>query len=248
MLPLLENGIPAKGDELYQAAMIAVRRNQVQCRTNRAHMLNCESKEDYLAKVHCIRQALRLLMSDTTMRDWFASMGMQLIADILSTAGYATEDFYVTFEKMMEYVKKPENLTSMNKNSGIERGSPASVISIVQNRWLSQSVKETGLGAAIWSVLAAKKQMLKNPRGFMGHCYDISKHVTPALAWGFMGTDEELKGLMNEFKDQVLLFTRSMFSREKCRYSTVAELADDIFALAREIFTTLNQRLSDCPR
>ncbi|PIK47112.1 hypothetical protein BSL78_16008 [Apostichopus japonicus] len=262
---------PSYGDELYQAAMIAVRRNQVQCRTNRANMLNCESKEDYLAKVHCIRQALRLLMSDTTMRDWFASMGMQLIADILSTAGYATEDFYVTFEKMMEYVKKPENLTSIEqelRNRKVKDFSfydavldfflldafddledpPASVISIVQNRWLSQSVKETGLGAAIWSVLAAKKQMLKNPRGFMGHCYDISKHVTPALAWGFMGTDEELKGLMNEFKDQVLLFTRSMFSREKCRYSTVAELADDIFALAREIFTTLNQRLSDCPR
>lgn len=34
----------------------------------------------------------------------------------------------------------------------------------------------------------------------MGHCYDVSKHVTPALAWGFMGTDEELKGLLNDFK------------------------------------------------
>lgn len=53
-------------------------------------MLNCESKEDYLAKVYCIRQALRLLMSDTTMRDWFVSMGSQLIADILSTAGYVS--------------------------------------------------------------------------------------------------------------------------------------------------------------
>lgn len=65
-------------------------------------MLNCESKEDYLAKVHCIRQALRLLMSDTTMRDWFASMGMQLIADILSTAGYVSliiSDFYSVLTK-----------------------------------------------------------------------------------------------------------------------------------------------------
>lgn len=265
-IALLETGPSVKGDELYQAALVLVKHNQIHCRTIRTKMLCCESREDFLAKVHCVRQAVKLLMSDETMRDWFANMGSQLIADILMIAGYATEDFYSTFEKMMKFVKNEDNLPVIEKDLKHRKvkdfgfydvvldflildafddleSPPASVVSIIQNRWLSQSVKETGLSAAIWSVLSAKKQMLKNPHGFMGHCYDISKHVTPALAWGFMGTDEELKGLMEALKDQVLLFSRSMFSLEKCRYSSIPELADDIFLLAREMFENLNQSL-----
>ena len=44
---------------------------------------------------------------------------------------------------------------------------PSAIISVIQNRWLSQSFKETALSTAVWSVLKAKRRILKYPQGFM---------------------------------------------------------------------------------
>ncbi|KAK2567173.1 Mitoguardin 1 [Acropora cervicornis] len=59
---------------------------------------------------------------------------------------------------------------------------PYSVATAVQNRWLSARIKET------------------DPYGFMAHLYVVAQYVSPLLAWGFMGTDEELKRVCEYFK------------------------------------------------
>lgn len=38
---------------------------------------------------------------------------------------------------------------------------PASVVSVVQNRWLSDGLKETAISTAVWSILKAKRRLLK---------------------------------------------------------------------------------------
>lgn len=38
---------------------------------------------------------------------------------------------------------------------------PSSVISVVQNRWLSTGLKETAISTAVWSILKAKRRLLK---------------------------------------------------------------------------------------
>lgn len=38
---------------------------------------------------------------------------------------------------------------------------PASVLSVVQNRWLSDGLKETAISTAVWSILKAKRRLLK---------------------------------------------------------------------------------------
>ena len=69
---------------------------------------------------------------------------------------------------------------------------PSPVISVIQNRWLSQSFKETALATAVWSILKAKRKLLKYPNGFISRFYSINEYLVPILAWGFLGTDNRL--------------------------------------------------------
>jgi hypothetical protein len=77
---------------------------------------------------------------------------------------------------------------------------PSAIVTVIQNRWLSQSFKETALSTAVWSVLKAKRKMLKFPDGFMNRFYGISEYLVPVLAWGFLGTDEKLNRSCNYLK------------------------------------------------
>ncbi|ELU02295.1 hypothetical protein CAPTEDRAFT_121993, partial [Capitella teleta] len=110
---------------------------------------------------------------------------------------------------------------------------PSSVLTVIQNRWLSNGFKETALSTAVWSVLKAKRRMLKYSNGFIAHFYDITEHLSPLLAWGFLGTCDELKQLCVFFKEQVLGLLCDIFCFEKVRYTTVQHLADDILKLIR---------------
>merc|ERR1719192_723112 len=110
---------------------------------------------------------------------------------------------------------------------------PSSVLAVMNNRWLSSGFKETALQTAIWSVLKAKRRLLRYPDGFKASFYTISEILLPCLAWGFFGPDEELNHLMNFFKEQVLTFIRDLYSFQHVRYSTVEVLAQDIMKLAK---------------
>lgn len=110
---------------------------------------------------------------------------------------------------------------------------PSSVTAVIQNRWLSNGFKETvslllsypsastcissylnmlnfcpsqALATAVWSVLKAKRRMLKYPYGFMSHFYSISEHMSPLMAWGFLGPDEKLREVCYYFRVSLLIF------------------------------------------
>jgi hypothetical protein len=53
---------------------------------------------------------------------------------------------------------------------------------------------------AVWSVLKAKKRMLKFQDGFMAHFYLVSEQIMPLMAWGFFGCDENLKDVCQYFR------------------------------------------------
>ena len=52
----------------------------------------------------------------------------------------------------------------------------------------------------MWSVLKAKRRKLLYPDGFISHFYSIMEHLSPVLAWGFLGPDSELKKCCFFFK------------------------------------------------
>ena len=105
---------------------------------------------------------------------------------------------------------------------------------MMNNRWLSNGFKETALQTAIWSVLKAKRKMLRYPDGFKAQFYNLSEILTPTLAWGFFGPDENMNALMCYFRDQVLDFIRRLY--DSVRFTTIEEMSSDIMALARNKF------------
>ncbi|XP_033119089.1 mitoguardin-like [Anneissia japonica] len=265
-LETLENGRIRGHHQFYEHALKIVRSGGVQVRRNRTKMLKCKSEEDFLAKVHCLREAMALLLSDVTVLNWIVSSGKKLVANLLIQGNYDTEQFSETFDEMMEYVQQADNWKEIREElegRNVKCMSfydivldffildsfddlsdpPSSVTCITRNRWLSNTVKETALSTAIWSVLSAKRKMLRNQNGFLSRFYTLSNHISPALAWGFLGSDENLTEVMEFFKDQISKFCCDIFSLEKCRFSSVHELSDDILSWFKAYNIVVSERL-----
>ncbi|XP_066294105.1 mitoguardin 2-like isoform X2 [Branchiostoma lanceolatum] len=235
--------------ELYAAAQGLLDSEEIPCRTTRTGMLECLSDREFTAKLHCVRQAFQLLFEDETVRQWMIETGKEMISELMWRAEKDPKDFQQAFEDMLRYCEDSTNWESMAEElraRGVMclsfydvvldfilldafddlANPPSSVTAVVQNRWLSNGFKET------------------YPDGFIAHFYAISEHVSPVLAWGFLGTDEELNQLCYFFKDQVQGFITDVFNFEKTRYSSVQEMADDIMFLARQRRCVLQERLS----
>lgn len=70
--------------------------------------------------------------------------------------------------------------------------------------------------------------MLKFADGFMAHFYVISEQLSPLMAWGFFGPDENLKDICHYFRDQMLGFLADIFNFQKSRFTTLEEFSQDI--------------------
>lgn len=241
---------------LYEAGLLELKHGSITCRTLRTEMTHCLSDTEFLAKLHCLRLAMEIIFSNKSNKDYFKRMGKQIIGDILIKADRDPEEFYQAYDEMMEYAQKSSNWPQMEeelKGRGVKcftfydivldfilmdafddlANPPSSVITVVQNRWLSNGFKETALSTAVWSVLKAKRRMLKVPDGFIKRFYNISEHTSPVLAWGFLGPESPLKDICLYFKELVLGFICDVFSFEKCRYTTLDDLAEDIVKLSK---------------
>lgn len=106
----------------------------------------------------------------------------------------------------------------------------------MNNRWLSNGFKETALQTAIWSVLKAKRKLLRYPDGFKAQFYNLSEILIPTLAWGFFGPDENMNILMSYFRDQVMDFIKGLYDSSSVRFTTIEELSHDIMDLAKTKF------------
>ena len=120
---------------------------------------------------------------------------------------------------------------------------PSSVTAVMNNRWLSNGFKETALSTAIWSVLKAKRKLLRYPDGFKAQFYNLSEILIPTLAWGFFGPDESMSALMNYFRDQVLDFIKGLYDVNSVRFSNVNDLSYDIMTLAKVKFEQTLQHM-----
>ncbi|XP_038637574.1 mitoguardin 2 isoform X2 [Scyliorhinus canicula] len=246
----------SRSSVLYEEAMRIVQDDRVACRSFRTEVLECYSDEDFLAKLHCVRQAFEVLLQDETNRLYFSEIGKQMITGLMSTAGKNVNRFHETYQEMLHYAAREETWATTKRElegRGVVcmsffdivldfilmdafedlESPPSSVVAVLRNRWLSDSFKETALATACWSVLKAKRRLLQVPDGFISHFYSISEHVSPVLAWGFLGPKQHLCEVCTIFKQQILQYLKDMFDLDKVRYTTVNVLADDIVQLSR---------------
>lgn len=242
---------------LYETGLLELKHGSVPCRTLRSEMAHCLSDVEFLAKLHGVRLAFEEIFVDQNNRLWFANMGRRLIGTLLMKADKDAEEFYAAFDKLLTYIEQPENWPKIEAElagRGVKvisfydicldfimmdafddlENPPSTVTAVVNNRWLSNGFKETALATACWSVLKAKRRLLKYPDGFISHFYTVSEHTSPVLAWGFLGPESPMKPVCNFFKDLVMGFIRDIFNFQEVRYSTVEDLAEDILLKARE--------------
>lgn len=252
---------------LYQAALRQLENGGIPCRILRTELVKCGADGEYLAKLHCLRLAFQHMLRDPINYSWFADAGRQILADLLLYADKDPKDFIIGYEEMLNYLQENSNWREIEEElcmKGVKaltfydvvmdyilmdafedlESPPSSVTAVVQNRWLSNGFKETALTTAVWSVLKAKRRMLKFPTGFMAHFYTISEQLSPLLAWGFLGPDESLRDTCVYFKDQVMNFLADIFSFQKCRYTTIDELSVDVLYNLKQRVANICTRLN----
>ncbi|XP_067107113.1 mitoguardin 2 [Osmerus mordax] len=246
---------PVKSAALYEDALSLVREGRVVCRSPRTELLECYGDHDFLAKLHCVRQAFQVLLLDERHRTFFMETGKQMIAGLMVKANKSPKAFLESYEDMLLYTQREETwpVTKMElEGRGVVYMSffdivldfilmdafedlespPSSVVAVLRNRWLSDSFKETALATACWSVLKAKRRLLMVPDGFISHFYAISEHVSPVLAFGFLGPRQHLSEVCAIFKQQIVQYLKDMFDHDKVRFTSSQSLAEDILNLS----------------
>ncbi|KFO82455.1 Protein FAM73B, partial [Cuculus canorus] len=240
----------------YEEALQLVKEGKVACRTLRTELLGCYSDQDFLAKLHCVRQAFQELLEDESNQLFFGEVGKQMVIGLMTKAEKNPKAFLESYEEMLRYALKQETWPTtqqelegrgvvcmsffdivldfilMDAFEDLENP-PSSVLAVLRNRWLSDSFKETALATACWSVLKAKRRLLMVPDGFISHFYSVSEHVSPVLAFGFLGPKQQLSEVCSFFKHQIVQYLKDMFDLDIVRYTTVQSLAEDILQLSR---------------
>ncbi|XP_038267988.1 mitoguardin 1 isoform X5 [Dermochelys coriacea] len=203
---------------LYEEAMHLVEEGKIYSRILRTEMLECLGDSDFLAKLHCIRQAFQVciawkffqvILSETANRLFLAESGRKILSALIVRARKNPKKFEEVFDEMIHFLEKTDHWD----NTEMELAARGAVAS------------------SCWSVLKQKRQQMKIPDGFFAHFYSICEHVSPVLAWGFLGPRNSLYDLCCFFKDQVLYFLKDIFDFEKVRYSTMESLAEDLMQL-----------------
>nr|XP_054514421.1 mitoguardin 2 isoform X3 [Pan troglodytes] len=167
----------------YEEALQLVKEGRVPCRTLRTELLGCYSDQDFLAKLHCVRQAFEGLLEDKSNQLFFGKVGRQMVTGLMTKAEKSPKGFLESYEEMLSYALRPETWATtrlelegrgvvcmsffdivldfilMDAFEDLENP-PASVLAVLRNRWLSDSFKETALATACWSVLKAKRRLL----------------------------------------------------------------------------------------
>ncbi|XP_055456000.1 mitoguardin 2 isoform X2 [Psammomys obesus] len=251
----------------YEEALQLVKDGKVPCRTLRTELLGCYSDQDFLAKLHCVRQAFEGLLEERNNQLFFGEVGRQMVTGLMTRAEKSPKGFLESYEEMLSYALRPETWATTRlelEGRGVAcmsffdivldfilmdafedlENPPSSVLAVLRNRWLSDSFKETALATACWSVLKAKRRLLMVPDGFISHFYSVSEHVSPVLAFGFLGPKPQLAEVCAFFKDpgptrvsrpqhQIVQYLRDMFDLDNVRYTSVPALAEDILQLSR---------------
>ncbi|XP_040012500.1 mitoguardin 2 isoform X2 [Xiphias gladius] len=222
---------PLKPAALYEEALSLVQESKVTYRSLRTELLECYGDQDFLAKLHCVRQAFQVLLLDESQRTFFMETGKQMITGLMVKANKSPKAFLESYEDMLLYTQREETwpVTKMElEGRGVVcmnffdivldfilmdafedlESPPSSVVAVLRNRWLSDSFKETALATACWSVLKAKRRLLMVPDGFISHFYAISEH------------------------QQIVQYLKDMFDHDKVRFTSAQCLAEDIVNLS----------------
>uniref|UniRef100_A0A1I8FI87 WH2 domain-containing protein n=1 Tax=Macrostomum lignano TaxID=282301 RepID=A0A1I8FI87_9PLAT len=143
---------------LYRAALLELEHGSVPFRKLRTANLGCSTDTEYLARLHCIRLAMDQLMADRASANWFRVTGRELGALLLDRLGCDVQPSWTppTPADAIRRDLEPRGVRVfglydiafdyMLLDAFEELASPPpSIVSVLQNRWLSAGFKRTAL-------------------------------------------------------------------------------------------------------
>ncbi|RWS25845.1 protein FAM73B-like protein [Leptotrombidium deliense] len=236
-------------------------------RVIRTDQLNCDSDDDFIAKVQCLREAFSFIFIKEENRQFFIDIGKDILTILLTHSLQDPSDCLAAYYEFLEFVTNTENHSELETEVATRSIScisfydlvldyvildsfddlenpPSAVLSVANNRWLSAGFRELALQTAVTAVLRHKRSKLVNSCGFFAHFYNILEHISPILAWGFLGTDYELKFKCNLIKESISDLIRDYFTFDKVRYTSLQDLSHDILKLTDEEYCELQRKLS----
>lgn len=95
--------------KLYREGLVLAEKGEIIYRKSRADICGCESEMDFAAKLWCLRQAFEAIIADQPKRRWIIQAGRNMIADLLRQDKKDPRDFYVAYDKLMDYVENSNN-------------------------------------------------------------------------------------------------------------------------------------------
>ncbi|XP_070394909.1 mitoguardin isoform X6 [Dermacentor albipictus] len=213
---------PVEQSALYMEALELLKREGIPCRTYRVEVVRCSSREDYLAKIHCIRLAFKRLTNQPDVLQWLIEAANHVLGGFMLCAGKDPKDALHAYRELVAYLLDSSHYDQIAK----------------------ELQYKGALSAAIWSLFKAKKGLLPFSHGFFSHYYALMEQIVPVLAWGFLGTDNDLKDMCKFFKDEVEALVCDMFDPSCSRYSSVDDLAQDILQNSQLHYDRLCQALA----
>ncbi|XP_065916627.1 mitoguardin 2-like [Dysidea avara] len=240
--------------EFYQLGMEQVTSNNVPYRMLRTELTCCSSDQDYLAKLYCVRLAFLDLMCVPGTRQYFKDKGREILSLLYQNYNRDSSTLVQYYDDLLDYTE--ENVCDVSeelKMRGVMDMSfydvaldfilldsfddianpPTAVTAVMQNKWLTDGMKQSALSTAVWSISKAKRSLLQKKDGFMSRFYLIGETMGPALVWGFLGTDQIFTSKCQKFKDKIVQFVKSLFSLEKMQYVSREQFTVEVSQLAR---------------
>lgn len=235
-------------------------------RTDRHVQVRVESKEEFIAKVDCLRKAFTQIFEDDENIEYFVAIGKEIIEILLSHSLQDSSQCLAQLQELLEYVCDESNHQSMTAEVAVRRipginfydlvidyiilesfddaeDPPPGVMSIANNKWLSAGFRELALQTAVSAVLKIKRNKLTVENGFFAHFYNLMDHFSPILAWGFLGSDFDLKLKCNLIKETLERLIADYFSFDHVRYTCLKDLCEDIIRVTDNTYDELRRKL-----
>lgn len=235
-------------------------------RGDRAIQLLCESQDEFLAKVSCLRNAFQDIIYDNDNCNFFVESGREILKIFLANSPGDLENCIRAYENLLSYVADEANHADIEREIAVRKipmlsfydlaidyiileslddleNPPAVVSSIVSNKWVSAKFRQSACQSAVSTALKYKRSQLKSVDGFFSHFYSVLDSLSPTLAWGFLGSDEELKFRCEFLKESLLGLCRDYFSFDYVRYTSYQDLKNDIMMVSRERYYDLTDKL-----
>ncbi|CBY34208.1 unnamed protein product [Oikopleura dioica] len=235
--------------------------DRIYTRKIRFELCGVQSEREFLAKLHCIREAEKLWLRDKQSRIWLRDVTCVILTGLLKADGTDPEPCQENFESLCEWCEgNYDEMCKSLSQKGIAEISifdvvidlclldsfdllanpPSAMMSVLSNRWMSEDFKRTAMTTALWSYISRCRSDPSNENPFMVKLFDLAKTIAPAICWGQMGPQRKFGELFRSFKAEIISLSQDLFAYRDS-WGSKERLSNDL----RNIIASACHRLID---